>query len=167
MIDRVGLLNEGLEDMATTAWDIYSNWEYAGQPYQKDHSMVDEFKKTFSRGTVKIHFMGLWDTVNSVGILTDKLFPYSVRSSIAEHVRHAVSIDERRSKFKQVMFEQCGEYPGYSCGLVESRNTYHESSISSLFNGFRRRKSERLESWPSEDIIEMYFPGNHGDCGGG
>ncbi|CUM65216.1 uncharacterized protein PRCAT00002846001 [Priceomyces carsonii] len=113
MIERVGLLNNGLEEMTATAWELYSNWEYAGQPAQQgsEISLSDQFKETFSRKDVDIHFMGLWDSVNSVGILRDRLFPFTIRSSIVEHVRHAVSIDERRGKYKQVLFQPYSYFP--------------------------------------------------------
>lgn len=32
MIERVGLLCPGLEDIIMTAWNIYEGWEIAGQP---------------------------------------------------------------------------------------------------------------------------------------
>lgn len=104
MIERVGLLNEGLEDIINTAWKIYEAWEYAAQPSQPDYTttLADEFKKTFSRNyDVEIHFQGLFDSVNSIGLIRDRLFPYAARSTIVQHVRHAVSLDERRGKFKQ------------------------------------------------------------------
>jgi hypothetical protein len=79
---------------------------------------------------VTIRFLGLFDSVNSVGSFE---IPGMRRSfdniSIppAIHVRHAVSIDERRAKFKPALFDD-------------------------------RR---------GHDIKEVWFPGNHGDVGGG
>ena len=107
MIERVGLLNRGLEEMIKMAWQIYERWEYDLQPnrLQYTSTLAEEFKKTFSRDyEVKIYFQGLFDSVNSVGILRDRLFPCTQRSNIVEHVRHCVSLDERRGKFKQLCF---------------------------------------------------------------
>lgn len=43
MIERVGLLCPGLEDIIPTAWNIYKNWEYAGQPASNDsNTLADE-----------------------------------------------------------------------------------------------------------------------------
>ncbi|KAK6461455.1 hypothetical protein DFJ63DRAFT_183375 [Scheffersomyces coipomensis] len=186
MIERVGLLNKGLEEMTATAWELYSNWEYAGQPTQADSSvtLIQAFKETFSRNEVDIHFMGLWDTINSVGIIRDRLFPYTIRSAIVEHVRHAVSIDERRAKFKQLLFEPYSYYPHLfsldceGCDDNEDVDGEQEESTSSLLTEImsvtppfagkvRRNRSYKLENLSSEDVIEMFFPGNHGDCGGG
>ncbi|KOG99922.1 uncharacterized protein DI49_1369 [Saccharomyces eubayanus] len=107
MIERVGLLKKGLEEMVKMAWQIYERWEYDSQPNQLQYTgtLAEEFKKTFSRDyEVKIYFQGLFDSVNSVGILRDRLFPCTQRSNIVEHVRHCVSLDERRGKFKQLCF---------------------------------------------------------------
>lgn len=43
MIERVGLLCPGLEEIIPTAWNIYKNWEYAGQPSSDDNNtLADE-----------------------------------------------------------------------------------------------------------------------------
>ena len=51
MIELLGLVNSGLEDMAPLAWRIYTSWEYAGQPVihseNKTLTMAKEFKKSF------------------------------------------------------------------------------------------------------------------------
>lgn len=191
MIERIGLLNLGLEEMSSMAWDLYCNWENAGQPINADSSgvtvsLVDDFKVTFSRSETNIYFMGLWDTVNSVGLIIDHMFPYTIRSSIVHHVRHAVSVDERRSKFKQVLFEQGYPYlfmfDGAAPDLESTPESMHQaspplasrpnspsgSSISRFFQGLiGRKRRARLRSIPLEDVVELYFPGNHGDCGGG
>lgn len=107
MLERVGLLNKGLDDMVSMAWKIYESWEYAEQPSQPSYNttLADEFKRTFSRPyEVRVFFQGLFDSVNSVGILRDRLFPCTQRSGVVDHVRHAVSLDERKGKFKQQSF---------------------------------------------------------------
>lgn len=48
--------------------------------------------------------MGLWDSINSVGVFYDRIFPYVSHTNIVKHIRHAISIDERRGKFKQYPF---------------------------------------------------------------
>lgn len=107
MLERVGILNRGLDYMVSMAWKIYESWEYAEQPSQSSYSttLADEFKRTFSRSyEVRVFFQGLFDSVNSVGILRDRLFPCTQRSGIVDHIRHAVSLDERKGKFKQQSF---------------------------------------------------------------
>lgn len=107
MLERVGLLHTGLEDMVKMAWRIYESWEFAEQPSPPSYNntLIEEFRKTFSRDyEIRVYFQGLFDSVNSVGLLRDRSFPLTQRSNIVDHVRHSLSIDERRGKFKQVCF---------------------------------------------------------------
>jgi uncharacterized protein (DUF2235 family) len=62
------------------------------------------FRETFSRPVNRVRFLGLFDTVNSVprfeaAWLGRSGFPYTARTS-TKVIRHAVSIDERRAKFR-------------------------------------------------------------------
>jgi len=68
------------------------------------------FRETFSRPVRAIRFLGLFDTVNSVPAFENAWmqrtkFPYVARSS-ARVIRHAVSIDERRAKFRSNLISQ-------------------------------------------------------------
>lgn len=62
------------------------------------------FRETFSRPVRRVRFVGLFDTVNSVprfenAWMARTRFPYTAKTS-AKVIRHAVSIDERRAKFR-------------------------------------------------------------------
>lgn len=66
-----------------------------------DFKLQARFKATFGR-PVKIRFLGLFDTVKSVGWVYDPVvIPYTANNPAVEIVRHAVSIDERRCFFRQ------------------------------------------------------------------
>ncbi|CAE6498096.1 unnamed protein product [Rhizoctonia solani] len=75
---------------------------FAYHMYQRDDEegweMSNGFKQAFSID-VEIHFMGLFDTVNSVGLIPREL-PFAKSNYVVRYFRHAVSLDERRSKFK-------------------------------------------------------------------
>lgn len=59
------------------------------------------FADTFS-DRPQIHFLGLWDTVSSIGTILNPLkLPYTRWNPIVRRVRHAVAIDERRKFFRQ------------------------------------------------------------------
>jgi uncharacterized protein (DUF2235 family) len=99
MLHAVGLLfpdSDQLVSYATTYWQQYNS------PGGKD--VCNEFKKTMAR-PCPVHFIGVWDTVSSVGLkniilhLSD--FPFTYQNPEVTHVRHAVSIDERRAFFRQ------------------------------------------------------------------
>ena len=54
-----------------------------------------------------VHFLGVWDTVSSVGwILDPKKYPYTSRNKGIAVARHAVSIDERRWFFRQNLLQR-------------------------------------------------------------
>lgn len=96
------------------------------------------FKEIFS-ATPEIHFMGLWDTVASVGSIYNPFkLPYTRWNPSVLTVRHAVSIDEERKFFranlwssshqstdvKQMWFtgdhgDIGGEYPERESGLAK------------------------------------------------
>ncbi len=60
-----------------------------------------EFKRTLAR-MCPVHFVGVWDTVSSVGVINNfRTFPHTLHNPEVTYVRHAVSIDERRSTFRQ------------------------------------------------------------------
>jgi uncharacterized protein (DUF2235 family) len=64
------------------------------------------FKKAFCRNDCKPHFLGVWDTVSSVGRILDPFragggLPYTYDLGEVSMIRHAVSIDERRAFFRQ------------------------------------------------------------------
>jgi uncharacterized protein (DUF2235 family) len=70
-----------------------------------DFGLQGRFKSTFGR-RIKIHFLGLFDTVSSVGWMYDPvIIPYTKHNEIVEFVRHAVSIDERRCFFRQNLWD--------------------------------------------------------------
>lgn len=62
--------------------------------------VAEGFKATFCRHC-PIHFVGVWDTVSSVGWVWDPLkLPYTAQNPDMANGRHAVSIDERRCYFR-------------------------------------------------------------------
>ncbi|MBP2315327.1 DUF2235 domain-containing protein [Azospirillum soli] len=77
------------------------------RPGDADDPRIDEyfrlaadFKVTFSR-VCKPHFVGVWDTVSSVGWFTSPVsLPYTTYNSDIAIGRHAVAIDERRAFYR-------------------------------------------------------------------
>jgi uncharacterized protein (DUF2235 family) len=72
---------------------------------QHSFEIAHGFKQTFSR-QCRPHFLGVWDTVSSVGWIYDPLhLPYTKHNPDVQICRHAVSIDERRCQFRQNLWE--------------------------------------------------------------
>ena len=107
MIQDIGLLSKGNEEMVHFAWNTFSDYQRTTKEEKEKKKFMDEFKKTFCRLDVNIYFLGLFDCVNSVGQFEIPLFRKSsprIPISPANHIRHAVSIHERRLKFKPALF---------------------------------------------------------------
>lgn len=112
MLDYIGLLEAGNEELTRFAWKTFAKWQQRRGDTEEDkkekkklYSFMKAFRETFSRPVTRIRFMGLFDTVNSVprfenAWMQRSKFPYTARSS-ARVIRHAVGIDERRAKFRQ------------------------------------------------------------------
>jgi uncharacterized protein (DUF2235 family) len=68
--------------------------------------LCDAFASAFS-ARPQIHFLGLWDTVTSIGSLYNPLkLPFTRWNPSVSAVRHAVSIDERRKFFRQNLWSK-------------------------------------------------------------
>ncbi|MCJ1287666.1 hypothetical protein MMC26_007018 [Xylographa opegraphella] len=195
MIHTVGLLSEGNEEMVPFAYELYQQYEQgkaeastaeAGHTHEESASSkpgatdsesapliakptdgkatlvngkksshdegqctrnkIYAFRDTFCRQerkgdklvSIKAYFLGIFDCVSSVSVLESPFgkapSPVSVMGT-AEHVRHAVAVDEHRVKFKAALLDQDYQNPA-------------------------TKKND-------EDIKEVWFPGNHGDVGGG
>lgn len=93
LIEMFGLLHRGNNNHLRYALEVYSKGD-------KLFEMANAFKARFSR-KVSIHFIGIWDTVVAAGGLISfyKSFPYSRSLGIANIVRHAVAIDEKRKHY--------------------------------------------------------------------
>ncbi|KAF4615644.1 hypothetical protein D9613_012540 [Agrocybe pediades] len=110
MIDKVGLLYKGNSMQIPFAYELYadplSGVEQVNAVGTSDRdaqkmSKADRFKSAFCHKNVKVHFVGAWDTVSSIGLIRKKkLLPGTIDGM--KHVcffRHALALDERRVKF--------------------------------------------------------------------
>jgi uncharacterized protein (DUF2235 family) len=92
-----GLLTKGNEALIPYAIRL-------AKKKKPDFNLIFRFKDTFSR-PCKTHFLGVWDTVTSVGWIYNAVhFPYTTKNPDFNIVRHAISIDERRAFFRQDLF---------------------------------------------------------------
>lgn len=162
MLDYIGLLSHGNEEMVKFAWKAFAQWqgreqvpEDDGENCKKEPDKRTErikqkreemfrfmkgFRETFSRPVGRIRFLGLFDTVNSVpsfetAWMQRSKFPYTARSS-ARVIRHAVSIDERRAKFRQDLM-----YQGRPAKNEDKHSHFHKAmnDIREEFHGHEER----------------------------
>ncbi|KAJ7463743.1 hypothetical protein FB451DRAFT_459560 [Mycena latifolia] len=183
MIEKVGLVHSGNEEMIPFAYEVYSERHKGKVTKAKEaQKLTEHFKNTFSRD-IRIHFAGLWDTVSSVGIVRGKPLPLT-RS--AEHiciVRHALALDEGRVKFLP-------EYVADGDSAQSSKETPTSGSEppaqfsakeppGSASASTTETPLKEVLSWGSAevpnpklktclwDVKEVWFPGTHSDIGGG
>ena len=120
MVRDLGLLAAGNEEMVPFAYKVFQDAFMEQEPGvdllkedPRETAKAAKYLVTFRRAFctrsqddsagVKVHFLGLFDTVSSVGTFdvgkkNSKGLP--AINGTAQHVRHAVAIDERRVKFK-------------------------------------------------------------------
>ncbi|KAG1740615.1 hypothetical protein EDB19DRAFT_1587536, partial [Suillus lakei] len=138
MIREMGLILPGNKEQIPYAFQLYSAINSAKH---KDSELAQGFKATFSRKSVVIHFIGVWDTVSSVGIRKAKNLPSTDTCDHVCYFRQALALDEHRVKF----------LPEYVCGGMSDRSNWFEDG---------------LVSPPKDDdvhIKEVWFAGSHSD----
>lgn len=140
MIHEVGLITPGNEGQIPSAFQYYCS---INSGKSKDINDAKEFKMQFSRNVV-IHFIGVWDTVSSVGVKKTKNFPSTDTCDHVCYFRHALALDERRVKF----------LPEYVHGGMSNRSDWH--------------KYQAPAPPPTDEsrIKEVWFAGSHSDVGG-
>ncbi|KAL1951075.1 hypothetical protein VTO73DRAFT_224 [Trametes versicolor] len=92
MLHKVGLLPPDNFQQIPFAYKMYGRTDELGW------KQSTAFKKAFSI-EVDIEFIGVWDTVCSVGVIPHRL-PFTTSNTAIRTFRHALSLDERRAKFK-------------------------------------------------------------------
>jgi uncharacterized protein (DUF2235 family) len=104
---------------------------------KKDDS-AEAFKATFSR-EVPIHFVGVWDTVSSIGWVYDPVkLLFDGQNPVVRRARHAMSINERRCFFQAYLLGR--PLPPEQTPILKGEQ---------------------------QDIVQAWFAGVHSDVGGG
>ncbi|KAH9478761.1 hypothetical protein JR316_0009222 [Psilocybe cubensis] len=132
MINKIGLLPKSREDQVERAYESYKQ---KGKDYKKEWQA---FREINGSRDVPIEFLGVWDTVSSVGVVYGKTLPFADRNGSVKTFRHAVALDEHRARFRQDMWR----LPKFS------------------------EHNKKPWSW-STDADQVWFAGAHCDVGGG
>src|SRR5258708_7854269 len=105
LLHMCGLLTSGNEALIPYALRLYKS----NDPCKFE--IASGFRTTFSIPCTP-YFLGLWDTVSSVGWILDPIhtkgghLPYTATLPDISVLRHAVSIDERRAFFRQNLIRE-------------------------------------------------------------
>jgi uncharacterized protein (DUF2235 family) len=127
MLHLYGLPMQGNDPLVPYAVEML--WALAkakpGARYETCLQLAQDFKKTISSRECKTHFLGVWDTVNSVGWIGSPLtIPYGRDNPDIAIVRHAKALDERRGFFRVNWFVEGDKrdicevwFPGSHCDV--------------------------------------------------
>ncbi|KAG8912695.1 hypothetical protein FRC00_003979 [Tulasnella sp. 408] len=168
MLHKVGLLPRSNMEHVDFAYTLYESRK------DEDIRRAQEFKKTFSVH-VEVEFVGVWDTVASVGLGAPTL-PFNASETFVRTFRHALAIDERRAKFKPNPWQYRKEC---ECGSSGRSQTSRFETIEQL-NGSQHaaclgakdslcwcKDDKNYHGGKLTDVLEVWFPGFHADVGGG
>ena len=96
MLHRCGLLRPGMDNLVEQASEIYN---------RKDDGLDAGFKATFSR-PCPVHFIGVWDTVESLALNAGKKFHDARLNPEIANAYHAVALDEMRKDFPPCLWDE-------------------------------------------------------------
>ncbi|EIW87436.1 hypothetical protein CONPUDRAFT_149464 [Coniophora puteana RWD-64-598 SS2] len=181
MIHKVGLLPASNTQQVPFAYNMYCRDDEVGWRQSV------QFKKAFSMN-VDIEFVGVWDTVSSVGMIPRRL-PFTKTNDNIRHFRHAIALDEHRARFQPSLwsFAQDEKHHRHVKSHHMPRISHNGSRISARYEKDREAKEEKdlklhdlvnhersltlerqfSEYEPVTDVQEVWFAGCHCDVGGG
>ncbi|KZT35052.1 hypothetical protein SISSUDRAFT_1025828 [Sistotremastrum suecicum HHB10207 ss-3] len=160
MVHSVGLLPQWNTQQVPFAWKCYTD----GSP--KGLVRASEFKAAFSSNVI-IDFVGVFDTVASVGIISKEL-PFAASNRAIRVFRHALALDERRVKFKANHFHNPPKIEVSTEKKIKAHQITGSLTQQEALDGKRvdptgTHKPKR----PETDSKEVWFAGCHCDVGGG
>jgi uncharacterized protein (DUF2235 family) len=183
MLDFVGLLGPDNEEVIPFIWDAFASWKLGRtnnkqEAKKKAYQVLKSSREVLSRPVPRVHFLGMFDAVNSIAD-----FEVNVDAMPATKViRHAVSIDERRIKFRPVLLgiqqpeQSKNSHPRKPSGekpLTKSDDDAETASgppvLPEIPNVSTHSRNADLGTNDEDqvDVEEMWFPGGHADIGGG
>lgn len=97
LLEAVGLLPRENTQMIATGWEIYA--EYSKDVNNKKiWGDARGYRTSFSK-LVRIHFLGLWDCVASIGTGNEAPYAFPQHRGTVANVYHAMALDEGRNRF--------------------------------------------------------------------
>ncbi|KAF8158001.1 hypothetical protein B0H34DRAFT_674491 [Crassisporium funariophilum] len=188
LLYKVGLLPRDNEAQVPFAYKMYKRVDADGL------KLCAGFKQTYCQ-KVGIDFMGVWETVSSVGVIMGRTLPFTNSNSSIKTFRHALALDEHRAKFRPNNYHRPAPSvagarldPEHSTPVVqatpESSQEKHRLQVEKLPKkkgwGFFGRGSkvtvkdtgksfvpDLVEGGVPDDVLEVWFSGCHSDVGGG
>lgn len=165
LLGRVGLLDRGCNSLIPYVIKYYRNsnthqLNFFKKRFSRTYALKwnevlpnqhtpwkTELMKRTSRGVIPVHFLGVWDTVKSVGLLRRKAtLPDTDWLPNMINGRHAVAIDEQRSQYQPELW-------------YADTDVNHEEE--------KDKRKSNFQTCLHHDVKTLWFPGVHADVGGG
>ncbi|KAL7280019.1 hypothetical protein ACG7TL_006433 [Trametes sanguinea] len=189
MLHKIGLLPRDNPEQIPFAYKLYK------QTDKDSLELAAGFKQTFCRN-VEIEFVGVWETVSSVGVLMTRTLPFTTANTTIKRFRHALSLDEaspsssgpsgdRQTDVFRSHAEE-SKHARLSRGLFGSSRKFAANVAKAKLQQDRLKfdKREGIQTKPvssrrlaedalndhisgGTDVLEVWFAGCHGDVGGG
>ncbi|KAF8870031.1 hypothetical protein BD779DRAFT_1614237 [Infundibulicybe gibba] len=178
MIEKVGLILRGNEeqihcggyDRFVAAYELYADHKsekyedptfVGSRRYLETFNMAARFKETFSRPGIKVHYLGVWDTVSSIGLARSKSLPFTDTCEHFCYMRHALALDERRVKF-QPEYARGGESVPNPAQQANPNTSMEPSQGNAGLEGKNKAGvQDKPKSRPR--VKEVWFAGSHSD----
>ncbi|KAI8968695.1 hypothetical protein BD414DRAFT_503974, partial [Trametes punicea] len=176
MLHKIGLLPKDNPEQIPFAYKLYK---------QTDKGSLDlaaGFKQTFCR-KVEIEFVGVWETISSVGIVMKHTLPFTTSNTTIKRFRHALSLDEHRvgPTPEQEPFANEGSFSASQGASNEQQRREASKRYAASIKEAEPTKQDRLKFARREGISPDYPTGEqlaedalnnriarcHGDVGGG
>lgn len=141
MLKKCGLLERGAVNLVPYATKMY---RYGGP------RLAAAFFETYAR-PCRPHFIGVWDTVKSVGFFVPRQFPNAVLNQDVRHGRQALAIDEKRMMYKPIFWDTPAAPDGQCI-----RQLWFPGAHSNVGGGLARSNelSDGALEWMVEEAIE-------------
>jgi uncharacterized protein (DUF2235 family) len=110
LLHMYGLIRQGQEPLIRYAIRMMSaRSRRSGTAASSIFTEAERFKGVFEGASCKPYFVGVWDTVSSVGWIENPLrLPYTADNPSISIGRHAVSMDERRAFYRTNLWRPSG-----------------------------------------------------------
>ena len=142
LVNQFGVLKPEARAMVPTLLHLYFSDYNKIKPGEdaRPHALTDQIVRCFGQGLVPIHFVGVWDTVASVGLWPLQL-KFTTKPRLTGkhfvHVRQALALDEQRAQFQPRPYAQ--DNGPFECG----------------------------DGLGAGSFTQLWFRGSHCDVGGG
>ncbi|KAF7987004.1 hypothetical protein HWV62_91 [Athelia sp. TMB] len=112
MLHKVGLLGRDNPEQVPFAYKLYKRTDTTGI------QLSAGFKQTFCQD-VRVEFLGVWETVSSVGVIMGKTLPFTNSNTAIKCFRQALALDEHRAKFLPNLYHRPSPNPGQEPGEAD------------------------------------------------